>query len=627
MDGFAVFIILLAVYLSVLIGIGYVFSGRQRSITDFWLAGREVGTANLGLSAAASWLTAGALLAVTGFFMLSGLGSIWGFVFPNIAALLIIAFLARRIRGLPAITQPEILEQRYGAILRAPVALIIVITMILFAVADIKGFAYVLQVFYDVPPFYAALIVAIAVSIYVGLGGLSAVVWTDALQFMFLAGLALIVGGAALTAPIGMGMAPDVGALMTNMSAGWWNPASMGVPLILVFVFGILPGWMAEQDPWQRVWAARDDKSATRGMALGAGLIALVFTGCLLAAIGLTQLYPEIVASGDPVAAEQALLTFIMERSTPTLLALAAIGLAAASMSCADTFATSGASCVARDIYQRFIRPDATMRQMIRVNRITVVGIVLAATVISFFMENILEAVHIATYIASAAYFFPLMGGLFWKRATKEGALAALVIGGGTQIILVILAKLGAMPWLFEPALMSQFGVLLGLGLSAIAYVGVSLATTPTEDIRLAGFFPDVAQRVIGEIVADVDPTESDYKHVMTAVEERRAGDRLHLHLALEAGDRVNWRALSQYLRNMHPTWVCPTGEDSVYSLTNPDMLSCVRIMRGDEEEVWFSCEPRADEEQAARQRLYKAFNEVCEVLQSQGHSPRVVKR
>ena len=100
------------------------------------------------------------------------MGSIWAFVAPNIVALLVIAVLVGKIKNLPAITQPELLEQRYGSSVRWPVALIITVVMILFAVADVTGLSLVLQVFYGLDPLYAAAIVAIAVSLYVTLGGL-----------------------------------------------------------------------------------------------------------------------------------------------------------------------------------------------------------------------------------------------------------------------------------------------------------------------------------------------------------------------------------------------------------------------------------------------------------------------
>lgn len=82
------------------------------------------------------------------------------------------------------------------------------------------------------------------------------------------------------------------------------------------------------------------------------------------------------------------------------------------------------------------------------------------------------------------ANFFPLMGGLYWKRATREGAVAAMVLGGGVQVVLVIvdLVKTAPMtpPFLetLHPIIMGH-GVILGMGLSAADFIKVSLATRP----------------------------------------------------------------------------------------------------------------------------------------------------
>ena len=141
---------------------------------------------------------------------------------------------------------------------------------------------------------------------------------------------------------------------------------SIGLPLVLIFVLAIVPGWVTEQDPWQRVWAARNVRSARWGMYFGSFLVAVVFAGCAVIAIGLNSLYPDIAQMGFPMGmekAEPALLTFILQQTqSPLLLALSAVALATAAMSCTDTFAASGGSCLARDIYQRYLRPEATMR-------------------------------------------------------------------------------------------------------------------------------------------------------------------------------------------------------------------------------------------------------------------------
>ncbi len=258
-----------------------------------------------------------------------------------------------------------------------------------------------------------------------------------------------------------------VAALLTSVPDNWWNPGSIGIPMILIFSIAIIPGWITEQDPWQKVWAATDERCARNGMFLGTFLVAVVFAGCALLALGLNTIYPEIAGAGFPMGmarAEPALLTFIMDHNfSGFTLALCAVGLATAAMSCTDTFATSGASCISRDIFQRYLHPGATMKQMLAVNRISVIIIIALATLGSFFINSIIDAIHIATFIASAAYFFALMGGLYWRRATGQGALASLATGFTLQSVLVIM-DLAKTPPMAPPFLESIHPVLMGHG-------------------------------------------------------------------------------------------------------------------------------------------------------------------
>ena len=499
MNAYTLFLILLSVYIAFLVLTGLYFSRRQATASEFWLAGRRASFLSIGFSAAASWLTAGALLAVIGFFMLLGMGSVWGFVAPNILALLIIAFFVNKIKDLPAMTQPELLEMRYGSHLRLPVALIITVVMILFAVADIKGFSMVLEVFYGISPVWAALIVGLAVAVYVTLGGLSAVIATDVVQFICLSLFVLVMAGAVLTGA-GSAQSLTLGQMLGSAPDNWWNPMSIGLPMVLIFVLAIVPGWITEQDPWQRVWAARDNAAARNGMLLGSLLVALVFGGCALIALGLNLIYPDIAKAGFPMGmaqAEPALLTYIMDLKVSDFsLALCAVALATAAMSCTDTFAASGASCVARDIYGRYLNPEADAAQMQTVNRGSVLVIVGLATLGSFFINSIIDAIHIATFIASASYFFVLMGGLYWKRATGKGAVASLWTGFVVQtgLVAVDLIKTPPMapPFLesLHPALMGH-GVIPAMLISGLVFFGVSLVTAPASAEQLAPFFKD----------------------------------------------------------------------------------------------------------------------------------------
>lgn len=633
MDSYSIFLVMLVVYIAGLVAISWYFNSRQKSITDFWLAGRMIGPAALGFSAAASWLTAGGILAVVGYFMLEGMGSIWGFVAPNILALLVIAVLVRKIKSLPAITQPELLEQRYGSAIRLPIALIITVVMILFSVADIIGLSLVLQVFYGLDPLYAAAIIAISVSLYVTLGGLSAVIWTDVIQFAFLAIFAIGIAFAAVGTVADGGLnttAISSSELFRNVPGSWWNPFSIGIPMVLILSFAIIPGWITEQDPWQKVWAARDAKSASRGMIIGSLMIALVFAACAVIAIALNSIYPEIAKLGYPAGmalAEPALLNFVNERFAyaPVVIAFSAIGLAAASMSCTDTFSTSGASCVSRDIFQRYIKPDATMKEMLTVNRISVVAIILAATAGSFVIPNIIDAIQIATFIASSSYFFPLMGGLYWKWATKEGAFAGMVVGFVVQVTLVVLdlikTPLLASNYLetIHPILTGH-GVIVGMTMSAIVFFGVSLMTKPSSKINLAPFFEEEAEELARYETKGINETDESYSAFLKNVDEKVTGERAHLQLNFQTSGNLNWHEMIEQLKTSYPAWVTPTGLDSIYRLTHGDMLACVVITRGrGERDVWLKAEPTLEVVERQKKELFTAYQELKKVLYQKG--------
>ena len=628
MDGYSIFVVLLAGYIGLLVATGYYFNKRQNSLREFLLAGRRAGPMAIGFSAAASWLTAGALLAVVGFFMLLGMGSVWGFVVPNILALLIIALLVKKIRSIPAMTQPELLEIRYGSFLRVPVALIIIVVMILFAVADIKGFAMVLQIFYGISTTQAALIVGLSVAVYVTLGGLSAVIATDTIQFLLLSAFILVMS------VLVMGNAGDVSGLSVtqmigSMDGSWWNPLSIGMPMVLIFTIAIIPGWISEQDPWQKIWAARDVKSARIGMVFGSLMVTLVFGGCAIIALGLQKVFPEIAGMGFPMGmakAEPALLTFIMGQNYPDIMvALCAVALAAAAMSCADTFAASGASCIARDIYQRQVNPGASMKEMLMVNRLGVLLIIGCATLGSFFIDSIIDAIHIATFIASASYFFALMGGMYWRRGTAAGAAASMIIGFITQCVLIYcdlsMTQAGAPPYLetLHPALMGH-GVIAAMCLSGLAYVMVSLATAPVAMSRLAPFFPDQARLLVANVAVTGNGARLPETDVLV---EDIDGERVYLRMSLELPENLSWREIVRLMTVTNNHWLAMGGEESVRRCTRADMFSCVTLIRGEQKNGgWLEVEGASNALQELKNEVAMAYDEITAVLSNiPGHS------
>ncbi|MBW6471334.1 MAG: sodium:solute symporter family protein, partial [Methanosarcinaceae archaeon] len=170
-----------------------------------------------------------------------------------------------------------------------------------------------------------------------------------------------------------------------------------------------------------------------------------------------------------------------------------------------------------------------------------------------------------------------------------------------------------------HPILMNH-GVIVGMSLSAVAFFGVSLATKRSSDVNLAPFFKDVAEKLLQKDEKEVDESSREYAKFLENLDEKITGERAHLHLNLEASATVNWTKFIDNLKSMHPAWITPTGNDSIYRFTQADMLSCVSVTRGNtEKEVWFASEPRIESVDSQRKVLFLAFREIADVLEDIG--------
>lgn len=265
------------------------------------------------------------------------------------------------------------------------------------------------------------------------------------------------------------------------------------------------------------------------------------------------------------------------------------------------------------------------MKEMLAVNRISVVAIILAATAGSFLIPNIIDAIQIATFIASSSYFFPLMGGLYWKRATKEGAFAGMIVGFVVQVTLVALDLMKTPPLApsyletIHPILTSH-GVIVGMAISAIVFFGVSLMTKPSSKINLAPFFEEEAEELASHEAVGINEADQAYGAFLRNIDEKVTGERAHLQLNLRASENLNWHETIERLKTSDSAWVTPTGLDSVYRLTHGDMLACVAITRGSgERDIWLKAEPTLEAVGRQKKELFTAYEELKKVLIQKG--------
>jgi cation/acetate symporter len=160
---------------------------------------------------------------------------------------------------------------------------------------------------------------------------------------------------------------------------------------------------------------------------------------------------------------------------------LVAAGGMAAAMSTADGLLLAIANALSHDLYYKIVDPKADTAKRLVVARVLLIGIGAAgAAVASLKLTGILGAVAWAFCFAMSGLFFPLVLGVWWKRANKQGAIAGMIIGflvGSWYLYMVRFA--GMDPWIGLDHL--RFG-LVGAAASLIAMVVVSLATAPPDE-------------------------------------------------------------------------------------------------------------------------------------------------
>ena len=320
--------------------LGWLASRKHDEGAAYWTAGRDLGAASVGLSISAGFLSVSwSCVYAIQIFYWYGLGGLWMITLPWLVTLAGIHYLAGRYRELPAFSQPEMVGERFGEGARRSVALALAFVFLVWGGAEIYVAARLLAQPLGVSLRLAIVGISLVVGIYATVGGFRAVVATDKMQYVIVALYVLAMGWLAVYGvhqETGH-LLPDVSVTASKTGLAWPSLVGPGIATILISLLAYLPGWLFETDLWLRVQAARDARTARRGMWI-AGINAFFFVGILPLYIGVAalELFPHDAGTAPALLGQDgdAILVALVERFAPGWLAvLVAMGLVAAAMS------------------------------------------------------------------------------------------------------------------------------------------------------------------------------------------------------------------------------------------------------------------------------------------------------
>lgn len=452
----------LLLYTGGLFTVAWIARRRVKTVSDYLVAGRRLGTPLASLGLLATWFGAGTLIASADEVRGAGLAAAaLEPIGPGICLLLIGLFYAAPLRRLGLLTLGDFFSRRFGRAAEVAAAAIMVPSFFGWIAAQFAVLGALLAELFGIPPGAGLLLVAAVSVSYTLLGGMWSVTLTDAAQALLVAlGVAALgisafaeLGGGSLAggiARLGRETPPEMLRVLPAGAA----PLLAWSGLLLAGALGNIPG----QDVLQRVFAARSERVARRACLIAGGLY--LGLGAVPVALGLAGRLLVPGAEADLLSALGRILF------SP----LAALGLllviVSALLSTVDSALLSAGSVLAQNLLRHWLPRVAPLR----LSRISVVIVGAASLLHAFRGLSAYSLLEDAYELTLVGLFVPLTAGLFGKRSGAPAALAAMAGGAALWLVHTVFAW----EWFFEPAL-GPAGILIpnAVGLttsSALAY-------------------------------------------------------------------------------------------------------------------------------------------------------------
>jgi len=466
-------VLFLVLYYVVVLGIGFwaMRRGAGRDLEGFLLGGRKIGPLVTALTLQSTSMSGFMFLGAGALGFTEGYWALWYAAGDIGGGVVNLSVIGRRMRKLSqltgALTSIEYLETRYPSpairlIAGGLTVFLLGVYVLAQFIAGGKGMALVTGL-----PYSLALLIAVCVILlYTFLGGYLAVAFTDFFQSLVMIVGVVWIAIAALVEVGGLGAANRAIAeidptLLSVWGRGLGYEGQWGIALGAVLIFSI--GYMGWPHVLTRHMAMERPATARRAGAYATGWNLLFVSTPYLVGILAIVILPELT---DP---EMAIFEVADQLLPTAVTGLVMAAIMAAIMSTADSLLLQTGSIASRDLYQRFINPKASERQMVWVSR----GLVLLIGVVGYGVAlvqppTVFGIVIFVTSILGSAFLPAYFCAVWWKKANTPGALVSMVTGATVALAWEI-AGLASVT--------SLHPMLAGLGSSTLAMISVSLAT------------------------------------------------------------------------------------------------------------------------------------------------------
>ena len=414
-------------YLAVLIGLGFYANYKQRSVDDYFVAGRRMGPFTIACLWLASWVGGASIVGSSARAFDMGVTGVWYILAIALGCLLFGLILAEKVKRVGDaerhLTYPDFIEHYYDARTRIVATVTTVLAFTAYSAGQLMAAAAILQVLLGWDYGQALMLSSTIVIMYTATGGYLAITYTDWVQFVL-----LFVGIVLIGLPIAIYQVGTWSDLQAALPSSYFDPGAWGWSKIAALVGSIVLSFFVAMDSYSRSFAARDARTARNGALLAVVFILPIALAATWLGMASAVLFPDAASSSG------ILTTFIVETFPIGLKGLALVGVLAAVMSSADICILTASANYTRDVHQRFLQPDIGERSMLRLSILASTIFGMMAAFMAWKMQDIIDVLQLGFTINGAALFLPTIAAFYWRRADSTAAFWSICLSLATVL-------------------------------------------------------------------------------------------------------------------------------------------------------------------------------------------------
>ena len=424
------FYTVLVLYLGIMAFIGWYAGRKTNSLGDFFVLSGKAGVVVSGIAYFSTQFSMGTFLGTPG--TIYGVGyagmaiSVPGAVFCMILpALLIGRKLITLGHKYGFLTMADYLTDRYDSkVMSGVLGIMMLFFLIPMMGAQIIGAGVIVHVFTGLPEWVGVVGMGIIVILYCMTGGMQGAMMTDVIQGSLMIATAIVTFVVSIVMGGGFSNINQTlhsmnEAYLTFPGANGYMPWTYYVSNIVLWSFFT----MGQPHLFTKFFAMKDHKTMFKAILLGTA--GMFFSATLIEWAGVNG-----IATIQNIEKADQIVPMILQRGlNPFLASILIAGIVAAGMSTIDGILVTTTGAVTRDIYQKLVNKNATDESVMKLSKVITVIIGILVICFGVFQPGSIFEINLFAFSGMAIFVVPILFGIYWKKATAKGAIAAVVTG------------------------------------------------------------------------------------------------------------------------------------------------------------------------------------------------------